>query len=158
MDTIANLSTQKIHKMGIDFAVEAAKQHGDILINSKTHPEQYFVDTEYGLREVVFCCSTKHKNKDRINCNISKKENQNRTTLLNEYSNKFYILVHMDLQNNVNRFFKISHTDLCMLVYRNDCIRTDNPNMSIREWLANGMGRNNIPLDVLVHNGCEVWK
>lgn len=158
MENINHLSTQKIHKMGIYFAIEAAKNHNDILINSSSHPDQYFVDTEYGLKEVVFCCSTKHKNKDRINCNISKKENQNRTTMLNEFSNKFYILVHMDLQNNVNRFFKISHTDLCMLVYKNDCFRTNNPNMTIKEWLCNGHGRNNISLEILAQNGYEIWK
>lgn len=157
MDNISHLSTQKIHKMGIDFAIEAAKSHNDLLIQSRTYPDQFVVDTEYGLRDVVFCCSTKHKNKDRINCNISKKENQNRTTMLNEYSNKFYILVHMDLENNINRFFKISHTDLCMLVYKNDCIRTNNPNMTIKEWLCNGCGRNNISIESLVSGGYEVW-
>ena len=155
MDNISHLSTQKIHKMGIDFAIEAAKQHNDLLIQSKTDPDKFVVETEYGFRDVIFCCSTKHKNKDRINCNISKIESHNRIAMIN--SNKFYILVYMDLENNINRFFKISHTDLCMLVYKNDCIRTNNHNMTIKEWLCNGRGRNNISIESLVSGGYEVW-
>lgn len=153
-----NLTAQKIHSIGVDLALNAAKSHNDEIITVSCNGDnKYYTNTEYGLREVIFCCSTSKKNGNKINNNISRREFRNRFVDTNKYTDKFYILVHMDFDTGTNRYFKVSHPDLCMLQYERDCMRNNHHNMSITDWFNYGKGRNNIECDVLAQKGCEVW-
>ena len=155
MTDTANLTTQQIHQLGVDAAITAAKDHNDALILSSSG--KYYVNTAYGLREVIFCCSTSFKNGDRINCNVSRREYQNRFVHEGYFDDKIYILVHMNLETGTNRFFKISHHDLCMIQYATDCIRRGSFRTSV-QWLNDGKGRSNVSCDVLATADFEVWK
>lgn len=150
-----NLTTQMIHQLGIEAAVKVSKEHKDDLILSSSG--KYYVNTDSGLKEVIFCCSTSNKNGDRINCNISRREYQNRSTNEGYFNNKVYILVHMNFESGVNRFFKISHHELCMLQYGYDCLRYKRV-LTMDFWLGGGKGRNNISCDALADSNFEVWK
>ena len=153
--TNGNLTTQQIHQSGVAAALLAAINHNDEIIKSSSG--KYYINTPNGLREVIFCCSTSTKNKDRINCNISRREYQNRFVNEGYFNNKIYILVHMNLETMTNRYFKISHPELCMLQYGLDCIRL-NKVLTMQYWLGGGKGRNNITCDALADSGFEIWK
>lgn len=154
MMSTTNLTTQQIHQLGIDAAIESAKNHNDDFLISQSG--KYYVNTKYGLREVIFCCSTSLKNGDCINCNVSRREYQNRFVHEGYFDDKVYILVHMNFETNVNRFFKISHRDLCMIQYATDCIRRGAFRTS-DQWLNEGKGRSNVSCDTLATAGFEVW-
>ena len=155
-----SLTSQQIHKLGVDFALNAASSHNDeiFIVTTPRDEKKFYINTDYGLREVIFCCSTSKKNGDKINNNISRREFQNRFVDAGKYTDKFYILVHMNFDNGINRYFKVSHPDLCMLQYERDCHRNNHHDMSITEWFNYGKGRNNIECDLLAQKGCEVWK
>ena len=151
----SNLTTQQIHQAGVISALNAAVANNDEIIKSSSG--KYYIDTPNGLREVILCCSTSTKNRDRINCNISRREYQNRFVNEGYFNDKVYILVHMNLETMINRYFKITHSELCMLQYGVDCIRF-NKVLTMQYWLGGGKGRNNIPCDALAASGFEVWK
>lgn len=157
MTDMTNLTTQQIHHLGVDSAITASRYHNDALILSSSG--KYYVNTVYGLREVIFCCSTSSSSKsgDRINCNVSKREYQNRFVHEGYFDDKIYILVHMNLETGKHRFFKISHHDLCMIQYATDCIRSGSFR-SIDQWLYDGKSRSNVSCDSLATAGFEVWK
>lgn len=152
------LTTQQVHAHGISLALAAAKSHNDdIVIVECNGSTKYYAKTDYGLREVIFCCSTSNKNGNKIHHNITAREYRNRVVDVGKYNDKVYILVHMDLLNNKNRFFKITHQDLCLLQYYRDCTRS-NRNYNMATWLCGGKGRSNIECDILNAGGYGVWK
>ena len=157
MTDMINLTTQQIHQLGVDSAITASRYHNDALILSSSG--KYYVNTVYGLREVIFCCSTSSSSKsgDRINCNVASREYQNRFVHEGYFDDKIYILVHMNLETGMHRFFKIPHHDLCMIQYATDCIKRGSFR-TIEQWLYNGKSRSNVSCDALATAGFEVWK
>jgi len=157
METTQQLTSQQIHTLGITAALNAAASHNDNIFTIQGENYcKYYVNDHGTLREAIFCCSTSTKNGTKINNNVSRREYRNRFIEHGIYDDKCYILVHLDVANNTNKFYKISHRDLCLLQYHVDCVRT-NHTQSISEWLCNGSGRNNISCDLLTSCGYEVW-